>query len=159
MPSGPQRASNRFHRSLFRGRCRRNLLGGLALLIVALGYAGSAGGHFRRRGSDATAFDQPLVRAAAAMVVEPVHLRNVQPQNDRELYLITVVSDQHDVMLGLVILLLRMIVALTVGGLGLVLATAGATEWEVRSLVAPPAGSLTADRAEEPGGHTGGTED
>jgi hypothetical protein len=132
MPSPPS-PSPRFERALFRGRCRRNLLGGLALLIVALVYAGWAGDHFRRRGADATAFDQPLVRAAGRMVVEPVHLRAVKPQNNRELYLLTVVSDQQDVMSGLVVLLLRIIVALTTGGFGLVLATAGATEWEIRS--------------------------
>ena len=70
------------------------------------------------------------------MVTAPPHLRTVQPQNDREMYLMTVVSDQHDVMFGLVVILLRMIVALTIAGLGLVLTTAGATEWEIRSEVA-----------------------
>jgi hypothetical protein len=128
-------AAARFDRSLFTGRCRRNLLGGLAVLVLALVYGGWAGDHFRHRGADAAAFDQPLVRAARGMVVEPVHLRALQPQNDRELYLVTVVSDQHDVIFGLVVLLLRALVALTLGGFGLVLATAGATEWEIRSQV------------------------
>jgi hypothetical protein len=134
MPShGRTRA--RFDRALFHGRCRRNLLAGLFLLTVALLYSSLAGQHFRHRGADATAFDQPLVRAAQALVVEPADLRGLQPQNDRELYLRTVVSDQHDVLFGLVVLLLRFIVALTIGGLGLVLVTAGATEWEIRSHV------------------------
>jgi hypothetical protein len=126
-------ATTRFDRASFHGRCRRNLLAGLALLTLALVCAGWAGDHFRRRGADATAFDRPLVAAARSMVADPVHLKTLQAQNDRELYLLTVVSDQRDVLFGLVVLLLRMIVALTLGGFGLVLATAGATEWEIRS--------------------------
>ena len=128
-----KRATPRFHWSVLRGRCRRNLLGGLVLLLMAIAYGTWAGDRFRTRGADATAFDQPIVRAATQMVTAPPHLRAVQPQNDREVYLMTVVSDQHDVMFGLVVILLRMIVALTIGGLGLVLTTAGATEWEIRS--------------------------
>jgi len=133
-----KRATPRFHWSVLRGRCRRNLLGGLVLLLVALAYGIWAGNRFRSRGADATAFDQPIVRAAAGMVTAPPHLRTVKPQNDREVYLMAVVSDQHDVMLGLLVILLRLIVALTIGGLGLVLTTAGATEWEIRSEVAAP---------------------
>jgi hypothetical protein len=41
-------------------------------------------------------------------------------------------------MLGPVIVILRMIAALTAGGLGLVLVTPGATEWEVRRVLDKP---------------------
>ncbi len=47
--------------------------------------------------------------------------------------MVTVISDQQDVLVGMTVLLLRLVIALTAGGLGLVLLTAGATEWEVRS--------------------------
>ena len=124
---------SRFQWPLFRGRCRRNLLAGLVLAIVAGTYAGWAAQRFSARGADARAFDQPLVRYGSWIVGQPMHLRDVQPQNDRELYLLTVISDQRDVMVGLTILLLRMIISMSVGGLGMVLLTAGATEWEVRS--------------------------
>lgn len=62
-----------------------------------------------------------------------MHLGSVVPENNRELYLVTVISDQQDTMFGLTLLVLRMILALTIGGFGLVLMTAGATEWEVLS--------------------------
>jgi hypothetical protein len=133
------RAAPRFIRSVFRGRCRRNLRTGLVLLVLAGSYAGWAGQRFSARGADAHAFDQVLVRYGAALVVPPVHLQGFVPQNDRELYLFTVVSDDKDVMDGLTILLLRMIVSMSMGGLGLVLLTAGATEWEVRSELPPGA--------------------
>jgi hypothetical protein len=123
----------RFDRSVFRGRCRRNLLGGLLLLLLGCAYGWWGAHQFQQRGADRTAFDQPLVRAAQRMVPWPRHLKNVQPENDRELYLSAVITDQQDVMTGLVLLALRMIAALTAAGLGLVLVTAGATEWEVRS--------------------------
>jgi hypothetical protein len=73
------------------------------------------------------------VRAAQRMVPPPKHLKDVWPENSRELYLAAVITDQQDVMFGLVLLMIRMIAAATAGGLGLVLVTAGATEWEVRS--------------------------
>jgi hypothetical protein len=123
----------RFDRSAFRGRCRRNLLAGLLLLCLGVAYGAWGSAHFGRRNADTGAFDQPLVRAAARMVPPPAHLHSITPQNDRELYLATVISDQQDVMFGLALFILRMIAALTAGGLGLVLLTAGATEWEVRS--------------------------
>jgi hypothetical protein len=49
------------------------------------------------------------------------------------LYLVTAISDQQDTLHGLTLLVLRLIVAITFGGFGLVLVTAGATEWELRS--------------------------
>jgi hypothetical protein len=140
-----ERARRRFQWSVFRGRCRRNLLVGLIVLGAAVLYGVFAASHFRVRGADESAFDMPLVRAASAMVPDPPHLRAIQPGTFRELYLTAVISDQHDVMFGLVVLLLRAILSLTVGGLGIVLVTAGATEWEIRSEfarieTAPPAG-------------------
>jgi hypothetical protein len=125
----------RFTWTVFRGRCRRNLLAGLALVLLACAYGGYAGRMFAVRGSDASAFDASLVRVGAGLVAPPAPVGAFVPQNNRELYLATVISDQTDVLTGLTILLLRLIGAMSVGGVGLVLLTAGATEWEVRSLV------------------------
>jgi hypothetical protein len=127
----------RFRWSALKGRCRRRLTAGLLALIAALVYAWFAGSQMARRGSEERAFDQPLVRLAARMNPLPVHLHQYQPQNDRELYLATVVKDQQDMLVGLTALLLRMIAAVTAGGIGLTLLTAGSTEWEVRSETAP----------------------
>jgi hypothetical protein len=128
----------RFDRFAFRGRCRRNLLTGLVLMALGVAYGSWGAWQFGQRGADARAFDQPMVRAAQRMVPLPKHLKDVWPENSRELYLAAVITDQQDVMLGLVLFMLRMIAALTAGGLGLVLVTAGATEWEVRSERATP---------------------
>ncbi len=127
------RVSTRFKWSVFRGRCRRNLLAGLLLFVAACAYGFWAARHFAVRGADAHVFDQPLVRLAQPIVGQPYHLRWIQPQNKRELYLVTVISDQRDVLVGMTVLVLRLIIVLTSAGLGLVLMTAGATEWEVRS--------------------------
>jgi hypothetical protein len=121
---------------VFHGRCRRNILVGLLLLASGIAYGSWGARQFGRRGADSRAFDQPIVEAARQMVPPPQHLKDVSPQNDRELYLAAVITDQQDVMFGLALFVLRMIAALTVGGLGMVLLTAGATEWEVRSEVA-----------------------
>ena len=102
-------------------------------MVVGCAYGIWGAQQFRLRGADTRAFDQPVVRAAQRMVPPPRHLKDVWPENSRELYLAAVITDQQDVMLGLVLFILRMIAALTSGGLGLVLVTAGATEWEVRS--------------------------
>lgn len=126
-------AKARFVRSAFRGRCRRRLLTGLVLMALAVTYGAFAGHRFGRRGSDHAAIDQPLVRMALAMNPQPRHLSSVTPQNNRELYLVTVISDQQDVLFGLTLLILRMIITLTVGGIGVVLVAGGSTEWEVRS--------------------------
>ena len=133
MPNPRAPRSPRFVRSAFRGRCRRNLFTGLVLLLLAVSYAIWGGQRFSTRGADARAFDQVLVRYGAGLVDVPIHMVGFVPENDRELYLTTVISDQKDVMDGLTILLLRMILAMSGGGIGLVLLTAGATEWEVRS--------------------------
>ena len=127
-------AASRFKWAIFRGRCRRNLFAGLLLLVLAGGYGAWAGKRLGTRGADASgAFDQPLVGVAARLARPPVHLGNVTPQNDRELYLAAVISDQHDTLFGVTLLVLRLMVILTIAGLGLVLLTAGATEWEIRS--------------------------
>jgi hypothetical protein len=124
---------SRFRWSAFQGRCRTRLLSGLLLLLVALAYASYAGQRLSGRGNDDRGFDTPLVRLAHSMTPPPVHIRGMQPENERELYLFAVVSDQQDIMFGLTALVLRMIAALTIGGVGLVLLAAGSTEWEIRS--------------------------
>jgi hypothetical protein len=123
----------RFHWSALRGRCRQRIIAGVLLLVVSAGYAVYAGQRFGHRGNDEQVFDQPLARLGHALTRPPFHMRGMKPQNNRELYLVTVVSDQQDIMFGLTMLVLRMIGTLTVGGIGLVLLTAGSTEWEIRS--------------------------
>ena len=129
----------RFRWSALKGRCRRRLLGGLVLLAAAAAYAWFAGAQMARRGADDHAFDQPLVRMAARMNPPPAHLRAYAPQNGREVYLAAVISDQHDMINGLTVLALRLILAVTAGGCGLILLTAGSTEWEIRSEDGPGA--------------------
>jgi hypothetical protein len=119
--------------------------------MVAVGvYGGWAAVHLGRRGADTTAWDQVLVNTAMRMVPPPVHLRTIQPRNDRELYLMTVVSDQQDILSGLMVFVLRMILSATVAGLGLVLLVAGATEWEVRSALTGARGDPPNQSAESP---------
>ncbi len=132
---------SRFRWSALRGKCRIRIFAGLILLITAAGYAAFAGQRFGRRGSDDLGFDTPIARLAHAMTQPPIPMRGFQPQNSREFYLATVISDQQDVMFGLTALVLRMIATMTVAGVGLVLLTAGSTEWEIRS--EPPAASQT----------------
>jgi hypothetical protein len=125
--------TGRFRWSAFQGRCRVRLLAGLFLLVLAVGYASFAGQRLSGRGNDDKGFDTPLIRLAHALTPLPVPMRGIQPQNDRELYLIAVISDQQDVMFGLTALVLRMIGSVVIGGVGLVLLAAGSTEWEIRS--------------------------
>jgi hypothetical protein len=129
--------TTRFRWSALKGRCRRRLLGGLVLLAAAAVYAWFAGVHMARRGADDHAFDQPLVQTAARMNPPPAHLRAYAPQNGREEYLAAVISDQQDMINGLTLLALRLILAVTAGGFGLILLTAGSTEWEIRSEAGP----------------------
>jgi hypothetical protein len=131
--------TTRFRWSALKGRCRRRLLGGLVLLAAAAAYAWFAGAHMASRGADDHAFDQPLVRMAARMNPPPAHLRAYAPQDERELYLAAVISDQQDMINGLTVLALRLILAATAGGCGLILLTAGSTEWEIRSEDGPGA--------------------
>src|SRR3972149_9503521 len=123
----------RFVWSAFRGRCRRRVLTGLLLMIVAAVYGGFAGQRVGRRGADDRGPDQPIVRLARSMTTSPTHMRAIHPANNRELYLVTVISDQQDIMFGQTLLILRMILSLTIGGLGVVLVAGGSVEWEVRS--------------------------
>jgi hypothetical protein len=133
MPFNLKRPSTRFQWSALRGRCRRRIAVGLVLLIVGGCYAAYAGQRFGTRGNDEGVFDQELARLGHVLTPPPVHMRGISPANDRELYLMAVIKDQQDITFGLTMLVLRMIATLTVGGIGLVLLTAGSTEWEIRS--------------------------
>jgi len=133
MPFLVKRSKPRFRWSALTGRCRTRIAAGLLMLAIAVGYGLFAGQRFARRSNDEQVFDQPLVRFAHALTPLPLQMRGFIPLSDRELYLATVITDQQDISFGLTMLVLRMIVALTVGGIGLVLLTAGSTEWEVRS--------------------------
>ena len=135
----------RYRWSALTRRARRRLVGGSVLLLAALGYAGLGGFNLARRGADERAFDQPLVRLAVRMNPLPVHLFMYQPQTDRELYLAAVVRDQRDLVIALTAFVLRMIASVTLGGVGLILMTAGSIEWEVRSEAA--AGAMAASAA------------
>jgi hypothetical protein len=133
--------SPRFAWSVLAGRCRRRLAAGLVLLALSGGIAFFAGRQFAHRGADLRAPDQPLVRLAADLTRAPDAVRALEPRDDRELYLLAVISDQRDMLFGLTVLILRAIVALTVGGLGIVLLTAGSTEWEIRTELAASGGA------------------
>jgi len=123
----------RFRWSALNGRARRRLAIGGLLLAAALAYAWFAGAHFARRGADERAFDQPLVRLAVRMNPLPAHLFLYEPRTDREIYLAAAFRDQRDIAIGLTALVLRMIGAVTAGGFGLIMMTAGSIEWEIRS--------------------------
>jgi hypothetical protein len=129
--------SRRFSWRALRGRCRLCLIAGLVALTLAGSHGIWAARRFGRRGSDAQAFDQPLVRLAAQLTHPPAGLRGIEPRNNEELYLVTVISDQQDTLFGLTVFVLRMIGTVTAAGIGLVLLTAGATEWEIRSATVP----------------------
>jgi hypothetical protein len=103
------------------------------MLLVAGGHAIWSANHLSVRGSDDRAFDQVLVAAARSVTALPAQAQAITPQTDRELYLKAVVTDQQDLMFGMALFMLRMIVTVTIGGLGMVLLTAAATEWELRS--------------------------
>lgn len=130
----------RFDRKALRGRSRRNLAGGLLLLILSLAYGSWATARLATRGAERTTFDTPVVRVAASLVTSPDVRPDFDPKTSTEFYLLAVITDQQDILFGLTLLVLRLLVAGTAAGLGLVLLTAGATEWEVRSEAsAPPA--------------------
>jgi hypothetical protein len=103
------------------------------MMALAIAYGAWAGSHFGRRGADEHVFDWPVVQVAARLTDLPTDLHGTQPQDNQELYLLAVITDQHDVMFGMTVFMLRMIATLTVGGLGIVLVAAGSTEWELRS--------------------------
>lgn len=122
---------------MLRGRVRRRLVAGLVLLIVAAGHAVWSANHLSVRGSDDRAFDQILVAAARSATAIPEEARRLTPQTVNELYLKAVVTDQQDLSFGMALFMLRMIVTVTIGGLGMVLLTAASAEWEVRSEPSP----------------------
>jgi hypothetical protein len=124
---------SRFRWSALNARARRRLLAGAALLVAALGYAAFGGFAMASRSADERAFDRPIVRMAVRLNPLPAHLFMYEPQTDRELYLAAAFRDQRDVSIGLTAFVLRMILAVTAGGFGLVLMTAGSIEWELRS--------------------------
>jgi hypothetical protein len=133
----------RFAWAALAGRCRRRLAAGLVLLALSGVVALFAGRQFAHRGADLRAPDQPLVRLAADLARAPDAVSALTPRDDRELYLLAVISDQRDMLFGLTVLLLRAIVALTLGGLGIVLLTAGSTEWQIRTEQAAAGGAAS----------------
>ena len=120
------------------GRCRRRLAVGLIMMAVAMAYGAWAGSHFGHRGPDTRALDWPVVQVAARLTGLPTAVSGIRPHDDRELYLLAVITDQHDMMFGMTVFMLRMIATLTVGGLGIALIAAGSTEWELRSRTPEP---------------------
>ncbi len=139
--------------SSIHGRALRLLIG-LALLVIGLGYGSWAALRFGIRGADGVGFDRPILDAARSLVPAPVVTQTMRPTNNRELVMMGAVFGQHDTVVGFAVLLLRSIAALTVVGFGLVLLTAGSTEWEVRSefararLQPPPGGAALAPSLE-----------
>jgi hypothetical protein len=135
--AGMSKSKRRFHWAALRGRCRRRLAAGLLLLLFAAAHAFWAGRHLSMRGSDDGAFDRYLVSAAREITAVPRPVGDLTPASDRELYLKAVITDQQDLTFAVTLFMLRMIVTLTIGGLGLVLLTAGSIEWEIRSAASP----------------------
>ena len=103
------------------------------MLFLAGGHGLWAASQLSIRGSDEHAFDQVLVSGARSATPVPDMVRRITPQSNNELYLKAVVTDQQDLMFGMALFMLRMIVTVTIGGLGMVLLTAASTEWEIRS--------------------------
>jgi hypothetical protein len=133
----PAPVSPRFRRSALNRRARWRLVGGLLLLFLSLAYATWGAARLGTAGDDGRALDRPLVGVAARMTA-PLRrfVPQGEPRTEDEQMLRAIVRDQQDVVFGLTVLLLRLVLASTVGGLGLVLLTAGSTEWELRSEVA-----------------------
>jgi hypothetical protein len=123
----------RFRWSALNPRARRRLVGGFVLLLVALAYAAFAGFSMASRAADERAFDHALVRLAMRMNPLPADLFFYEPHTDRETYLAAAFRDQRDMAIALTAFVLRMIAAVTLGGFGLILMTAGSIEWEIRS--------------------------
>jgi hypothetical protein len=129
----------RFRWSALNRRARTRLAGGFVLLLAALAYAAFAGFGLASRAADERAFDSALVRLATRMNPLPGDLFLYEPRTEREIYLAAAFRDQRDMAVALTAFVLRMIAAVTVGGFGLILMTAGSIEWEIRS--EEPAGS------------------
>ncbi|MBL8139691.1 MAG: hypothetical protein JNM38_01170 [Acidobacteria bacterium] len=135
-----------FQWSAFRGRARVRVLGGLLVLVAALAYGTWATSRLGHRGAERATFDQPIVRAAARMVRPPDRLPHIEPRTSVEVELLAIARDQQDILFGLTLLLLRLIATATVAGVGMVLLTAGSTEWEIDSRVMRQAGEAQAPR-------------
>ena len=133
--------------SEFHSQARTRLLTGLVLLVIGLGYGSWAALRFGIRGSDAVGFDRPIVDAARSLVPAPVVTQTMRPTNNRELVMMGAVFGQHDTVVGSYCAAVAVIAALTVVGFGLVLLTAGSTEWEVRSEFARGSSSATGGRS------------
>lgn len=128
---------HRFRRELLVGPLRHRLLGGLALLVLSLWYGTWAAAHLARPGAERDTFDAPVVRFASRLVTAPDVDVPFDARTENEVYLLAIVRAQQDIVFGVTLLLLRCGSAAIVAGLGLVLLTAGATEWEVRSSLRP----------------------
>ena len=118
---------------MFRGRVRARVLGGVVILALALGYGTWATQRLGQRGSERGTFDQPLVAAAGRLVRRPDRIPDVVVRTTTEVELAAIARDQQDLLFGLTVLLVRLLATGTAAGLGLILLTAGSTEWEVRS--------------------------
>ncbi len=125
--------TSRFAWSLFTGRVRTRVLAGALVLAVALSYGGWAARRLGQRGSERQTFDHALVSAAGRIVQRPDRVPDVPTTTTLELELAAVARDQQDLLFGITVLLLRLVVTGTVAGVGLILLTAGSTEWELRS--------------------------
>lgn len=136
---GLRTSAPRFRWDVLRGRSLHRLVAGIVVLTIALGYGTWATRRLAQRGPDVDAFDRPLVHVAASLLRRPDDIRRLPSATSREQFLLVVVADQQDALFGVTVLLLRLLAAFTVAGFGLVLLTAGATEWEVRSAAFPPA--------------------
>ena len=89
-------ASRRFKWAVFRGRCRRNLLIGLALFVLAGLYAAWSTHRFAARSDDTRAFDRPVTMLAEPITRQPGPLRSIRPRDVTEFYLMSVISDQRE---------------------------------------------------------------
>lgn len=121
---------------MFTGRVRTRILLGIVILALSLGYGTWATRRLSNRGSERATFDQALVSMAGEVVRRPDSVPDVPATTSVEVELLAVARDQQDLLFGLTVLLLRLVVAGTVAGGGLVLLTAGSTEWELRSQAA-----------------------
>ncbi|BCS30959.1 hypothetical protein TBR22_A01600 [Luteitalea sp. TBR-22] len=109
------------------------MLLGLLILSVALSYGTWSTRRFGSRGSERQTFDQPVVEMAGRMVRRPDRIPDVPVTTLAEMELAAVARDQQDLLFGMTVLLMRLLATGTVAGIGLVLLTAGSTEWEIRS--------------------------
>lgn len=130
------RQRQRFKREFLVGAARHRLFGGLVLLVLALWYGAWSAAHLTRPGAERDTFDRPIVRFASTLVTAPDVEVPFSPKTENEVYLLAVVRSQQDIVFGVTLLLFRCGAAAIMAGLGLVLLTAGATEWEVRSALA-----------------------